>query len=148
MFLITCPCGVDFETFASRISHGRGRYCSRPCMYRYRVRPKGLKYQLVKDNPTSFRPGNEPWDKGLHRPDKYVENPTYSSIHHWVRKWAIDPGCCEQCDSTVDLHWSNKSGDYLRDLNDWQRLCRTCHIRYDRETGIWGKATAKFGVLQ
>lgn len=145
MLLLTCPCGVDFETYPSRVKQGRGRYCSRGCMYHYRVRPKGLKYSVVKDNPTSFRPGDEPWDKGLHRPDMYAQNPAYSSIHKWVRQWAVDPGCCEQCESTEDLQWSNKSGDYLRDLSDWQRLCRRCHFRYDRATGIWGKATAKFG---
>jgi hypothetical protein len=47
---VTCPCGVGFSTTAKRLADGRGRYCSRPCMYRFRVRPTGLVYEVVADN--------------------------------------------------------------------------------------------------
>lgn len=34
---ISCPCGVEFETKQHRIDVGRGRYCSKPCRYKYVV---------------------------------------------------------------------------------------------------------------
>jgi hypothetical protein len=29
------------------------------------------------------------------------------------------------------IHWSNKSGKYLRDISDWRRLCVKCHKFFD-----------------
>jgi len=30
------------------------------------------------------------------------------------------------------IHWANKSGEYLRDKDDWIRLCCKCHKKYDK----------------
>lgn len=61
---VTCPCGTVFEASASRIASGRGKYCSQACKYKYRKRPSGLVYNVVKENPTSFKSGHVPWHKG------------------------------------------------------------------------------------
>lgn len=55
-----CPCGMSFETTRRRIADGRGRYCSRPCMYKYRTRPRGLKYEIKQQNPGWFKAGHGP----------------------------------------------------------------------------------------
>jgi len=57
---VRCPCGQDFTAEQRAIDRGRGRYCSRSCMYTHRVRPKGLKYELKVQNKAWYRPGHGP----------------------------------------------------------------------------------------
>ena len=60
-----CKCGANFKTSKSRLMNGRGKFCGRKCMYKFRkVRPAGLKYKKHKVNPTSFKKGNKPWNAG------------------------------------------------------------------------------------
>jgi hypothetical protein len=40
----------------------KGKYCKN-CGYKHRIRPKGIKYNLSKENPTSFKKGQIPWNK-------------------------------------------------------------------------------------
>ena len=107
----------------------KGLYCKR-CGYGHRKRPSGLKYMMHKENPTNFKKGMIPWNKGIPSLLK-KDNPGYDALHEWVQRWANDPGKCEGCGSTKNLEWSNKTEKYLRDLSDWQRLCKKCHCRYD-----------------
>lgn len=60
-----CVCGSEFETTPSRLASGRGRFCSRACGYANRTRPSGLVYNVANENPTAFKAGQEPWNKGL-----------------------------------------------------------------------------------
>ena len=59
------------------------------------------------------------------------------ALHGWIRRQLGESLQCEKCgkvvERTTQIHWSNKSGMYLRDLNDWQRLCVPCHKKYDLE---------------
>lgn len=45
------------------------------------------------------------------------------------------PNTCEHCGFVSDerkaLDWANKSQQYKRELDDWLRLCKPCHKRYD-----------------
>ena len=42
---------------------------------------------------------------------------------------------CEWCErDSGRIHWANRSGQYLRDLDDWFQLCPPCHARYDGQT--------------
>lgn len=58
---------------------------------------------------------------------------SYWSIHRWVEKELGKPHACEFCGTADErqYHWSNKSGEYKKDLRDWQRLCVPCHKTYD-----------------
>lgn len=83
---------------------------------------------------TWFKKGISSWNKGI--PSKLKkDNPGYEALHEWVERWAGKPNKCEKCECTEAkrFDWSNKSGKYLRDLSDWQRLCAKCHSRYDYE---------------
>lgn len=57
---VRCPCGQDFNAAQRDVERGRGRYCSRSCMYKYRVRPKGLKYNVKVQNRAWYKPGHGP----------------------------------------------------------------------------------------
>ncbi len=60
----------------------------------------------------------------------------YQGIHAWVRKMLGRPSLCEDCGTTVAkrFEWANISGQYLRDLSDWKRLCPKCHHKMDNIT--------------
>lgn len=131
MVEVICKCGKAFETTEKRIADGRGIYCSRRCMYDFRERPKGLKYKLVKENPTQFKKGLIPWNAGLR--GKF-SGKSYDGLHDWVHRNLGRPEACSKCGKTEGkLEWSNISGAYKPDLSDWQFLCKKCHCRYDYE---------------
>lgn len=64
----------------------------------------------------------------------------YSGLHKWIRRKYGQPSTCEHCYEGQlfgqKIHWANKSGKYLRDRNDWLRLCSLCHKKYDRVNHI------------
>jgi hypothetical protein len=109
----------------------KGNYCKK-CGYKHRIRPKGLKYKLLKHNPTSFVKGAIPWNKGRR---SGFRGKTKDGLHDWVERnlGKAKYGVCEKCANTKNMQWSNKSGRYLKKLTDWQRLCNKCHSRYDFE---------------
>jgi len=59
----------------------------------------------------------------------------YSGVHHWIRKNLGKPNKCVECgreDNNTKYNWANISRKYKRDLSDWKRLCRKCHMQFDR----------------
>lgn len=75
---------------------------------------------------------------------------SYSALHGWVRRTFGKADKCENTDCYYPrlgangkilqgpkaFDWSNKSGKYLHDRNDWVMLCRSCHIIYDRTNHV------------
>lgn len=59
----------------------------------------------------------------------------YGALHMWVVNKLGKPETCEICKKNGlkghQIHWANKSGKYFRKLNDWIRLCVSCHGAYD-----------------
>jgi len=57
----------------------------------------------------------------------------YSALHGWVRRRLGIPRFCEGCGSEnkKKYEWANISGEYKRDINDWIRLCTSCHRIFD-----------------
>jgi len=54
----------------------------------------------------------------------------YHALHTWVRRRKEKPDECKKCNSPpFDL--ANISGKYKRDINDYQWLCRSCHMKED-----------------
>jgi len=54
------------------------------------------------------------------------------SLHDWVKRRKPKLEYCERCGKVncwIDL--SNNSGNYLRDVNDYEWLCRSCHRKKD-----------------
>lgn len=108
-----CPCGESFLTSQDRLDEGRGKFCSKSCMYKYR------NAQLEKEH--HFWAG---------------DNVSYSGIHHWVKKKYGQDMTCESCgfhtNNKYQIHWANLTGKYLRTREDWARLCAKCHYAFDR----------------
>lgn len=76
------------------------------------------------------------WNKGKKTgkipPNYKAENVSYSGLHHWVKyhlgtaKDRLCVGCGYQA-----KEWANKSGQYKRELSDWQPMCIKCHRNMD-----------------
>jgi len=53
--------------------------------------------------------------------------------HAWLRRKFGSPSVCEHCGtkSAKRYEWSCKKHIYTRDREDYQRLCKSCHLKYD-----------------
>jgi hypothetical protein len=58
-------------------------------------------------------------------------NVTYSPLHFWIRSRLPKPQVCVNCKEKVPHDLANKTGLYTRDLNNWEWLCRKCHMEKD-----------------
>lgn len=109
------------------------KYCSHDCYAKSLIgkRPVGADKMI----------GRPAWNKGKSNPKQSDElhhswkgdNVGYAALHSWVRRKLGTPSLCEHCGKTDGkFQWSNVSRTYRRDLTDWQRLCQSCHGKYDR----------------
>ena len=64
-------------------------------------------------------------------PEWKGDNVGYIAIHDWVRRRLLKPKLCPKCDVRPAYDLANISGNYIRNLNDWQWLCRHCHMESD-----------------
>lgn len=58
---------------------------------------------------------------------------TYRGLHYWVTRKLGKANHCsvDITHKSTRYHWSNVSGEYKQDLNDWQQLCPSCHKKID-----------------
>lgn len=58
---------------------------------------------------------------------------SYVAIHQWVKRWKGSPKYCEQCGSTTakKFEWANIDHKYQRILDDYIRMCTSCHRLFD-----------------
>ena len=67
-------------------------------------------------------------------------NVGYRALHRWVEGQLGKPDKCQNCLSDNltgrQIHWSNVSHEYKREVDDWQRLCAKCHKAYDRKVQL------------
>ncbi len=59
------------------------------------------------------------------------DNVGYHALHVWARKQVKKPKRCKDCKKTKSLELANISGEYHRDVIDWEWLCRRCHMVKD-----------------
>ena len=61
------------------------------------------------------------------------DNVSYSGVHKWIYRHLGRAIKCEIADSTCSkkFEWSNMSGTYKRDLDDYRQLCGSHHRRQD-----------------
>lgn len=61
------------------------------------------------------------------------KNVSYTGLHQWVARKLGKPSKCKYCGTTnaKKFEWANISRKYFRNLEDWIRLCTSCHRKYD-----------------
>lgn len=72
--MVICVCGTEFRTTPQRQAIGRGKFCSKKCMYANMVRPSGLTYNITSDNAGWIEPTH-----GMSNTPTYV---TWSSMRN------------------------------------------------------------------
>jgi len=55
----------------------------------------------------------------------------YDALHRWVERHKLKSQVCEICKTKKPYDLANISGEYKRDINDFQWLCRSCHMNND-----------------
>lgn len=57
-----------------------------------------------------------------------------NQLHVWVHQRLPKPDLCVVCEKEPPYDLANITGNYTRDLINWQWLCRRCHQRSDGRT--------------
>jgi hypothetical protein len=83
--------------------------------------------KLGKNNPMSGTHCNTAEANGMWK----GSNVSYSAIHLWVKRRKSKPEYCKSCNEKLPCDLANISGEYSRDLDDWEWLCRKCHMIND-----------------
>jgi hypothetical protein len=126
-------CGKEFGAWENEIKNGKGKYCSKSCFYKSLIgkkRPDRVEWakEMRKQNPVL---------KGINNNNWRGDDATYKSKHDWIGKTFGKPCECEMCGDNSktkrNYHWSNKNHLYKRIREDWQRLCASCHKKYDKQ---------------
>lgn len=53
------------------------------------------------------------------------------ALHNWIRRRKKKPKVCENCKKAKPVDLANISGEYRRDVKDFEWLCRKCHMTKD-----------------
>ena len=69
--------------------------------------------------------------KGSKNPMWKGDDISYVNLHVWVKNNKPRPGFCEKCNESPPRDLANVSGKYFRDVNDFEWLCRKCHMNGD-----------------
>lgn len=83
---------------------------------------------MVSSSP-SF--GESGFNSGEKNPSFKGDEVGYAALHIWVRRRKPEPKLCDKCGLVPPVDLANRSGNYFRDLNDWDYLCRKCHMDSD-----------------
>jgi len=55
----------------------------------------------------------------------------YGSLHDYIEYHKPKPRNCENCGKIKKLELANISQEYKRDINDYEWICRSCHMNKD-----------------
>jgi len=99
------------------------KFCSNQChvKYNFKGRPKSEAWKK-KASTNKIGDKNPMW-KG--------DKAGYAAIHGWVKGRSQAPLQCDDCGEEKPLDLANISQEYLRELSDWEWLCRKCHMTKD-----------------
>lgn len=55
------------------------------------------------------------------------------AVHSWIDRWKGKPNKCENCgtEKAKKFEWANIDHKYRRVLDDYVRMCTSCHRKYD-----------------
>jgi hypothetical protein len=99
----TCPvCGTKHRITKSLLNYNRGKFCCKSCSKKEMNNPQ--------------------WRGNL---------AGRTALHEWIRRRKPKPLLCEKCKERPPCDLANISGNYKREITDYQWLCRRCHMKGD-----------------
>ena len=135
--------GITFNT--GRTHFKKGTHPSPKTEFKKGIVPwnKGKKLPFIP-HPKAL--GRKVWNLGIvvkelqgtKHPLWKGDKASYSSVHKWVVRHKGRPQKCTICRTTElrRYEWANIDHKYKRNLNDYLRMCKKCHKRYDIKNGI------------
>lgn len=83
---------------------------------------------------------NKPWtlpdNRGVKNGMWAGNEAKYSTVHNWISSKYGKPKKCQNCNGknakSNYYDWANITGVYDRNIKNYIRLCRSCHISHDR----------------
>lgn len=126
-----CPtCKKDYYIIKCRIE--TAKFCSRKCV---RLSDAGKK-RLSKQR--KGVPKTDTWKKSASLGKLSEKNPMWKgsnagldAIHIWILARKPKPLVCEICKKSPPKDLANISQKYIRDVSDFEWLCRKCHMVKD-----------------
>lgn len=125
------------------------KFCGQKCFGDSRkgaIRPHSKETKIKiglgnKNNKSGLENGKQTRFKavGISAYDKVGGINQYRNIHKWVEKMLGKPEQCSKCEKIgygKQMHWANKSKEYMKDVSDWMRLCVKCHYEFDTNRKI------------
>lgn len=119
--------------FKGRVSPFKGKKHSQEVCEMISELHKGNKYNLgthrLKE--TKVKIGNA--QRGEKNKNWMGDFVGYHALHSWIQRKLGTPNYCEHCKKTDKLkyEWANKEHSYKRVVEDYIRLCTSCHRKYD-----------------
>lgn len=105
----------------------KGKHHSEETKRKIRLKNIGRKHkEETKKNISNSLMGKRVGEKN---PVWKGNNVSYKGLHQWIRKYKPRKERCEKCGEKKKLDVANISGEYKRDVNDYQWLCRSCHFK-------------------
>ena len=81
---------------------------------------------------------------GKNNPNWKGDSVGYNALHDWVRnRLSPKPYLCTRCKKRPTIDLANISQEYKRDLDDWEWVCRRCHMILDGRMENLAKITKK-----
>ena len=111
-------CNIKMELIPCR---KMANYCSRKCYVRSRIGTKHSEEAKMKIAKGHLGNKNGMWKEKI----------LLTSLHEWIRRHKPKPEFCEKCQITKPYDLANISQKYYRDTNDFEWLCRKCHMEKD-----------------
>lgn len=119
---------------------------------------KIYKFPSIKEKLIKSNTGRIAWNKGLTKKESLIllnmgkkvsnklkgkmineknpmwkgNNVKYRGLHSWIERKKKKPKVCEECKTNPPKDLANISGEYKRDINDFEWLCRRCHFKKHR----------------
>lgn len=113
-------CGSAFKVKPHEILKGK-KYCSSKCYFSDQSRIPNI---------GRFKKGSNQF-YGKDNPNWHGDKVGYAGIHKYIRSRLNDPKLCSDCNKKKPLDLANISGKYMRNIHDWEYLCRKCHMIKD-----------------
>ena len=153
MIQLKCEaCRVSFDVYPSTIKYNTAKYCSKACGIVGRYGPKLYKQCIICKKEFLARKNLHSLgyakfcsrkcmgirNLGAGNPGWLGDDVSYRGLHQWIENNYGKPNKCEglNCSSKYQMYqWSNVSGNYKRNRDDWQMLCISCHRKYDCTDG-------------
>ena len=130
-------CNKEFVALKYR----KRKVCSLSCNTKWSIKNAG--FGAKKGEPRRGSPQSWKHTEVFKQRRKGEGNPYWKgdkvkrrALHSWIKLNFKKIYKCELCGTTrrdTFYDWSNKDHKYSRKREDWWVLCRSCHMRYDKE---------------